>query len=407
MKFRKIVAMMLTAAVLSSSAVTGCGSAVDTSAAAATLDGREISMGIANLMAQCQAAQMEGYLLSYYGEDMWSQDSGSGDGLTMAESLKDSVMENLQDYYLLDAHTGDYDVSLTDEEKDAITKAAEKFIADNNSDTLKAMSATQETVEEMLRLYKIQAKMRTAITDTIDKNVSDEECAQKTFSYVKFDKSDDSSADTTAQETPSDPKADAEAFLKDADDMESAAEKAEYTVSKCSYGAGDLSEDDNSTSMELDVLKAADKLKDGELAKDLVETDSAYYVIRMDSTDDKDAAETKKNSILSQRRNEKYDEVLEGYKEGCKWEINEEAWEQVNFDELYTIKSSKSDTAADDGSTGSTADDGSTGGTAADDGSAASDDSSTGSTAADDKTGSAAADDNKTGNTAADDAAQQ
>ena len=385
MKFKKIVTILLTAAMLSSFTVAGCGSAIDTSAAAATLDGKEISMGVANFMAQCQAAQMEAYLLSYYGEDMWSQDSGSGDGSTMEDSTKESVMENLQEYYLLDAHTADYDVTLTDEEKNAITQAAAKFISDNSSGTLNVMGATQETVEEMLRLYKIQSKMRTAITDTIDKNVSDKECAQKTFSYVKFDKAGDaaSDTDTTADDAQTDPKADAEAFLDAAnDDMEAAAESSEYTVLTCSYGSGDLSEDDNTTSMEVAVLEAADKLKDGELADGLVETDSAYYVIRMDSTDDKDAAETKKNSILSERRNDKYDEVLEGYKDGCKWEINEEAWDKVNFDELYTIKAAETDTATDDASTaGTTAtDDTSTAGTTA------TDDAGTAGTTSDDDT---------------------
>lgn len=370
MKFKKIAALLLTAAMLSSFTA-GCGSTIDTNAAAATLDGREVSVGVANLMAQSQAAEMDGYLLSYYGEDMWSQDSGSGDGETMEDSVKDGVMDNLQEFYLLDAHTADYDVALTDEEKEAITQAASKFIADNSSEALKLMSATQETVEEMLRLYTIQSKMRTAIEETIDTNVSDEECAQKTFSYVKFDKSSDSDSDTDTQadDAQTDTLAQAEDFLAAAaDGMEAAAEASEYTVSTCSYGSGDLKEEDNTTGMDVSVLEAADKLKDGKMADALAETDSAYYVIRMDSTDDKDAAETKKDKILSERRSDKYDEVLDGYKDGCEWKINEDVWSKVNFENLYTITSAKTDTATDDAGTENTAaDDAGTENTAADD----------------------------------------
>lgn len=358
MKLKKIILVLLSAVMLPSFAVAGCGKQVNPDASAATLDGKEISMGIANFMAQYQAAMMDSSLLGYYGEDMWEKDSG--DGKTMTESMKESVMEDLQEYYLLDAHAADYEVALTDEEKQAITAAATQFMSDNSSTAAGAMGATQETVEEMLRLRKIQSKVRAAIEAQIDTNVSDEECAQKTFSYVMFDKApsantstDDTQTDESDTEKTEDAqvqaKEKAEAFVTAAaDDLNAAAEASSYTVQTCSYGSGDLEEDGNTTGMDQAVLKAADKLKDGELADKIAETDSAYYVIRMDSTDDKTAAGTKKESILSQRRTEKYNEVLDGYKEKCKWEINEDEWDKVNFDELYTVK--QPETTADDGS---------------------------------------------------------
>jgi len=361
MKFRKLMAGLLSAAVLFSLTVTGCGSSIDQDAVAATLDGREISMGVANFMAQHQAAQMDAYMLAYYGEDMWTSDAG--DGSTMTESVKEGIMETLQEYYLLDAHQADYDVSLTEEEKSAITAAAKKFIEDNSSSAVKKMGATQESVEEMLRLTTIHNKMKDAIEAGIDTEVSDEECAQKTFSYVSFTKSedtstaaddtstaaDDTSADSDTADT-ADQKAEAEEFLASAKegDMDALAEEKEYTVSTCSYGAEDLDEEENTTNMDVAVLTAADKLGDGKVGSSLVETDSSYYVIRMDNTDDKDAAETKKESILSERRSDLYDEVVQKYKDDCKWEINEKEWAKVNFDELYTITTAESQTAADD-----------------------------------------------------------
>lgn len=113
MKFKKIAAMLLAAAMLTSFTVTGCGSSkVNAQAVAATLDGKEISMGVANFMAQYQAAQTDLYFLSYYGEDMWNSDSG--DGTTMTDSVKDSVMENIRECYLMDAHAADYQIELTE-----------------------------------------------------------------------------------------------------------------------------------------------------------------------------------------------------------------------------------------------------------------------------------------------------
>lgn len=88
------------------------------------------------------------------------------------------------------------------------------------------------------------------------------------------------------------------------------------------------------------------------MADALAETDDSYYVIRMDSVDDKEAAEKKKESILSQRRSEKYDEVLQKYKDDSKWTVHEKEWKKVNFENLYTIKTAEQETAADDGTAG-------------------------------------------------------
>ncbi len=371
MKLKKITAMLLAAAMLTSFTATGCGNKVNVQAAAATLDGKEISMGVANFMAQYQAAQTDLYFLAYYGENMWNSDSG--DGTTMTDSVKDSVMENIRECYLMDAHTADYKIELTEEEKTAITEAASKFLADNSAEALEKMGATQETVEEMLRLYKIQTKMRAAIQEEIDTNVSDEECKQKTFSYVRFDKTStadakdssttaaDDAADNSeeADKKETDNKETAEQFLEAAkDDLEAAAKDAEYSVLTCSYGEGDLNEDDNTTSMDIEVLKAADKLKKGELADSVIATDNSYYVVRMDSLDDKEAAKTKKESILTQRRNDKYAETVESYKKDSEWKINESEWKKVNFDDLYKAKAEENETSTDstgtDGATDST-----------------------------------------------------
>ncbi len=434
MKFKKVAAALLAAVMISSSAA-GCGSKIDANAAAATLDGKEISMGVANFIAQYQAVQMDSYFLSYYGEDMWSSDSG--EGTTMTESVKEDVMENLQVLYLLDAHASDYDVALTDEEKEAITQAAAKFLEDNTQEALDTMGATQETVEEMLRLNTIQSKMHAAITEQIDTKVTAKESAQKTFSYVRFEKKDesDTSADdeesentgTDDADTDSEPveakdsKEEAEEFLDEAlKDMDQAVQAGGYTVLSCSFGAGDLKEEDNTTTLDVAVLEAADKLKNKEVADSVIETDDAYFVIHMDDTNDKEAAKTKKESILSKRRTEKYDEVLESYKKDCEWKVNESEWKKVNFDELYTVKTPETDqttndTTADDqtGTDDSTADNqtGTDDGTAGDqtgaddstaDGETGADDSHTGSSTADDGTEGSTADD-QTGDSAADD----
>lgn len=107
-------------------------------------------------------------------------------------------------------------------------------------------------------------------------------------------------------------------------------------MSTCSYGTSDLNEEENSTSMEPEVLQAAEKLKEGEFAKRLIETDSYFYVLRMDSLFDQEATDKKRASIISGRENELYESTVNGYKENAEWVVDDKVWEPVNFDTIYS-----------------------------------------------------------------------
>ena len=103
----------------------------------------------------------------------------------MTDFVKNNTLETLEEYYLLEQHMADYGVEITDAERQEARAAAAQFIADNTDEAIKAMSATEDDITEFLRLNLIQSKMREAIIADVDTNVPDEDCAQKTFSYVR------------------------------------------------------------------------------------------------------------------------------------------------------------------------------------------------------------------------------
>ena len=349
MRLKRLSALGLACVIAAGVTLTGCGS-VDPEATVATINGREIPLGVANFAAQFTAVDYDTYYLSYLGTDMWSQDIG-GNGETMTDSVKNNILETLEEYCLLDQHMGDYGVELTEEELADIESAAAQFIADNSAQALEALGATEEYVSEFLRLNTLQSKMRAAMVADVDRNVPDEECAQKTFSYVRVSKAADSDdEEQTEEQAAAAAKETAEKILTAAmtgsqeDALEAAAEDADKNKSTCSYGTGDLNEEDNSTSLELEVLQAADKLDEGEFAKELIETDDSYYIVRMDSLFDEDATEKERQSIISERENDRYEEIVNGYKETSDWTVNEDVWEPVNFATIYTKAQSQTDT---------------------------------------------------------------
>ncbi len=367
MRRKKLAALILSSVLIAGIGLTGCGSKLNADAVVATVNGKEINAGLANFVAQYTAVTYDTFYMQYFGADMWTQENG---GTTMTDSVKENTLEQLEEYYLLEEHMGDYGVELTDEDTAAIEKAAAQFMEDNTAEGLKAMGATEEYVKEMLRLNTLQSKMRDAIVADVDRNVPDEECAQKSISYVRVSKSAGASEDAEDEEEKDEKQAAKEAEEKaqkilDAamlgsqeDPLEAAAKANDASVLTCSYGKADLEKSEEGTPpIDLEAIQAADKLDEKEISKKLIETDGYYYIVRMDSLFDEEATENERKSIISVRENDRYTQVVDGYKESADWSIDEKVWEPVNFETLYTkVQNNPADDAGAGAASGSAVD---------------------------------------------------
>lgn len=65
-------------------------------------------------------------------ENMWTTEVE--EGTTYEESAKETIMQSLEELYLVNEHAGDYSVSLTDEEKKSIEDAADQFVEANDEE---------------------------------------------------------------------------------------------------------------------------------------------------------------------------------------------------------------------------------------------------------------------------------
>ena len=134
--------------------------------------------------ARYQQGMIETNLGSMLGDNMWTQEVS--EGKTYEDNVKDSVMDALQQMYILEDHMAEYEVVLTDEEKSAIQEAAKKFDEGNELEAKELVSGETEYVERVLTLLTIQKKMTDAVTKDVSTEVSDEEAAQKSMQYVSF-----------------------------------------------------------------------------------------------------------------------------------------------------------------------------------------------------------------------------
>lgn len=331
MKMKKLTAFVLAGAMALSVALTGCGNAIDPNAVGATLNGEEISLGFMNFMAKYQQAMTDMQYVPMFGPDMWTLEIS--EGKTMEDSTKDGVAESIETIYLLEDHMADYGVEITEDELASMDAAAKKFMSDNSGKAIKQLGAKEEYVKEMLRLLTIQNKMHAAIFDASKAEVTEEEAAQRTFSYVsasiKTKDADNKTVDMT-EEQKEELEKELEEFAKAAkDDFKKAAEDKDYKVSEHSYGKDDKSMDEA-------VIEAADAMKEGEISQ-VIKGENAYYVIRLDSEYNKEKTEEKKEQLLNQKKSDEYNEICEGYREEAEFEVNEAEWAKVKFDRLFGV----------------------------------------------------------------------
>lgn len=334
-------------------AVTGCSKAVDNAAEAINVGGVSVPLGEVNFYLRYQQTQMQGTYGMYFGEGYMNQDL-MGTGTVYGNTVRDTVVDTLSEYYVVEANAEDLGVSLTEEEKNKASEAAKAFIAANDSAALKAMSADEATVTHVLELMALRNKAYENLAATIDTEVDPEEAAQKSITYVESSiqgETDDEGNETALTEDElAAKKADMEEILaraKESGDLKAAAEEKELTASDTSYGKDDDFLDEA-------VFSAADALADGEFS-DVIETEDAYYIVYMESTYDEEATQNEIETILSEREQEAYSTWYDPLKEAAEITTNDEAIETLTFERIFDVpKEPEEDTeAADEAQDGS------------------------------------------------------
>lgn len=351
-RFGKKAVVLTAAGVFTAAAVTGCSGSVDTEAVVAVVGDEEITLGVANFYARMTQGEYETYYAGMMGttaEEMWSQDYDEDH--TFEESIKDTIMENLENMYIIAQHADDYEVSLTEEEEQAISDAAEQFSADNTDETKEAVSGYKKDIEKYLELATIQSKMDGKMKEGVDEEVSDEEAAQKSMEYVFFSYT---STDEESGEVTDLTDAEKESLKTTAQtlaDRAAAGEDLETVAAELGAEVQTATFDKDSTSPNTDLVAAADALENEGDVTDVVETDSGLYVARLTSLLDREATDTEKENIVEERRQEQYDSLLEEWRDGTEIDVKEKVWRKVDFEDLGVTITTSEDESTDEGTT--------------------------------------------------------
>ena len=355
---KKTAVLALSAAVMGST-IAGCGGAksqIDETAVAATLGDEEILLKEINFWAKYQEALVNSASQTYYSifvsngytdeqaREAVEQYAGSLD------TVMDNVLESVETFHVIANHAEEYGVTLSDADLKRIDEAADQFIKDNKKSITTLMSADKDTVVEALKYYTIYIKMMPLMEAVgLDEEVSEEEALMKTYSYVyvELGETQDENGETVSM-------TDAEKTQKGNElqnfidefrasgetDFDAAAEEAGYSVSAHSYHPSD--EED----ALIDLNKVAEELAVGSVS-DVIElkTDdelTGIAILRLDTDKDLEQIETKKQSIIDERKGECFEALLESWKAEQEFTVNEKVTGTIKLeDNLYQMKTSQ------------------------------------------------------------------
>ena len=281
--------------------------------------------------------------------DMWSQsledtDEDSKKYKTYGEQFKGNILDALASL-LLDKLYGskEYEVTFTDDDKKECESVADEFIEKMSKDDLKAMHASKKTMMNVLELMTYETRVKNAIESDVDTKVSDDEAGQSTFSYVEIKKKDAKKKEKKIK-----------SLIKKVEagtDISTAASDAGFTAQSVTFTTADPEYDEYGKEM----LKKVSKMKDGE-CDSYKDAKGNTIILYMQSVNDQSATETKKDDIISDRKDKAYEDKLDEWKDKKKVTINKDAWNSIKTDknEVFQRMETEENSSDSDDSTGTT-----------------------------------------------------
>ena len=349
-KVIKRTAVTALTGIMAAGMLTGCGDkAVDGTQTVATVDGTEVPMGILSLMARENQAQTEAMYASFMGGStgsfsIWEQDAEKGK--TYGEQAVEQTLKDLELMYIMKEKAADYNVEVTEDDQTAIAEAASQFMSANTEDTLKDLAVTEDQVKTYLELETYKQRIHDPLVADVDTNVSDEEAQQSSFTYVSISTADLS--DDEIKTKKEDAQKILDAMTKDPTaDMSETAQSVDksYSAPTGSFDANEQDSDDkededaSASSYPDEVLDVLRTLNDGEVGPDVIETDSAYYVVRLDKKNDETATKNKKESIINTRKDNLYTKTTDKWLEDADVTVDKKVLKtlKIKDNHKYTI----------------------------------------------------------------------
>lgn len=339
----KRTAVAALAGVMAAGMLAGCGEKkLDGTQTVATVDGTEIPMGVLSLAARYQQLQVEYMYKMYFGSTtIWDTIEDEETGETYGEHMiHHEILEQIELMYIMKEKAADYGAELTEDDETAIAEAAAAFMEANSEETIEELAVTEEHVKTYLELETYLDRVQDALKEEAEVEITDEEANQSSFTYVSISTSSEDLTDEDKEELKANAQEILDQMKEDPEaDMDEVAKGVDETYSALtgSFTAYKSDDEEETSSYPVEVLDALREVSDGEMVDEVIETDTAYYVARLDLALDEDATESKRDSLDTTKRNEYYTETTEQWLEDAEIEVNEKVLDTLTMTDSHSF----------------------------------------------------------------------
>lgn len=335
------------AGVLAAGMLTGCGEKkLDGTKTVATVNGTEIPMGVVSIAARQQQAQMDAMYASFTGSgvNIWDTVADEKTGETYGEQAAKDTLKQVELMYIMKDKAADYKVEVTEEDEKAIAEAAKAFMEANSEETIAELSVTEAQVKTYLELQTYKQRIYNEIMDEAKVEVTDEEANQSSFTYVSISTSGEDLTEDDKKKKKEQAQEILDKMKEDpTGDMSEAAKAADesYNALTGTFTTAESKEEDgDSAYYPKEVLEVLRGLKEGEMAPEVIETDTGYYVVRLDKKLDEEATESKRESLESEKKTEYYTETTDKWLEDAEIKADDKVLKtlKITDEHKFTMK---------------------------------------------------------------------
>lgn len=339
-RVRKRVRRLLAAALLGSMLfLTACGrEGSNTRIVLTTGFGKEEVFRIEGI--SCTVPEIMVYLTNtqnryeeVYGEQIWQ---ASLNGVTLEENIKETVLAGIAQIKTLNLMAEEKGVTLSDEEQEKATLAANSYFASLNEKEIEGMEVDLNTIEKLYREYALAEKLYAGIIQDINPEISDDEARIITVQHILFKTYTTDGSGKRVEYTEAAKAATLErakevlALALDGEhSFESLVEQySEDPAKQYAFGKGEMTEE---------FEEAAFRLSMNEISG-IVEDAYGYHILRCISTFDREETDQNKLKIMEERKKEVFGQEYDVFVDTLTRKLNDPVWEEVTLlhDEAVT-----------------------------------------------------------------------
>lgn len=260
-----------------------------------------------------------------YGTEIWQREQ---DGVTIEESVKESVLAEMAQIKTMNLMAENYGLSLDEAETDAVEEAAKAYFASLTEKEKEQLDVTLDTIRQLYREYAMADKVYDYMIQDVNPEISDDEARTVTLQQILVRTG---TKDRTGDITPYPDEQRSYAYATAVEALQCIEAGEDFDVVATRYNeAAEITVFIRKGDAEAAYEEAAFELGNEEVSG-VIETEEGYYILKCISTLNREETDMNKIRIVEERRKEAFSKEYDSYVQSLTRHMNEELWQEITL----------------------------------------------------------------------------